>query len=65
VAGREAARRKEAYRVEAATITALDTALRAEAPRIGLWLDTSAQSPDETVDEIILRGPNRRAPRLS
>jgi len=37
-------------------IEALDRALRTETPRIGLWLDTSAQTPEETVDEIIRRG---------
>lgn len=57
VARREAARTKVAYRDDAATITALDAALRQETPRIGLWIDTSTQSPDETVDEIIRRGP--------
>jgi chloramphenicol 3-O-phosphotransferase len=25
-------------------------------PRVGLWLDTSAQTPEETVDEIMRRG---------
>jgi predicted kinase len=57
VARREAARTKVAYHDDAATITALDTALRQETPRIGLWIDTSTQSPDQTVDEIIRRGP--------
>jgi predicted kinase len=57
VARREAARAKVAYRDEAATITALDAALRRETPRIGLWIDTSAQSSDETVDEIVQRDP--------
>lgn len=57
VARREAARTKLAYSDDAATITALDAALRRETPRIGLWIDTSTQSPDETVDEIIRRGP--------
>jgi hypothetical protein len=57
VARREAARTKVAYRDDATTITALDAALRQETPRIGLWIDTSTQSPDETVDEIIRRGP--------
>jgi cytidylate kinase len=57
VASREAVRSKAAYRDGAATITALDAALRDDTPRMGLWLDTSAQSPGETVDEIILRGP--------
>jgi predicted kinase len=55
VARREAARTKVAYRDDA-TITALDMALREETPRIGLWIDTSTQSPDQTVDEIIRRG---------
>ena len=57
VARREAARTKVAYRADAATITALDASLRQETPRIGLWIDTSTQSPDETIDEIIRRGP--------
>ena len=57
VAGREAARPKRAYHDGHATIAELDAALRTETPRIGLWLDTSAQSPDDTVDEIIRRGP--------
>jgi hypothetical protein len=26
-----------------------------ETPRLGLWLDSSAQSPDETVDAILAR----------
>ena len=57
VARREAARTKIAYRDDRASITALDAALRQETPRIGLWIDTSSQSPDETVDDIIRRGP--------
>jgi chloramphenicol 3-O-phosphotransferase len=57
VARREAARTKVAYRDDAATIPALDAALHQETPRIGLWIDTSTQSPDETVDEIVRRGP--------
>lgn len=36
------------------TVQALDAMLRAS-PRIGLWLDTSDQTPDETVDEILRR----------
>jgi cytidylate kinase len=57
VARREAGRTKVAYRDGAATITALDAALRRETPRIGVWIDTSSQSADETVDEILRRGP--------
>ena len=31
----------------------LDAGLRNDTPRIGLWLDSSDQTPDETVDEIL------------
>jgi chloramphenicol 3-O-phosphotransferase len=55
VARREAARSKVAYRDGAPAIAALDEALRRETPRIGLWLDTSSQTPDQTVDEIVAR----------
>ncbi|MBM7784596.1 AAA family ATPase [Tenggerimyces flavus] len=37
------------------TVKELDDYLRAETPRIGLWLDTSDQTPDQTVDEILAR----------
>ena len=36
------------------TVTALDQMLR-DTPRIGLWLDTSDQTPAETVDELVRR----------
>ncbi|GAA3685603.1 hypothetical protein GCM10022224_057970 [Nonomuraea antimicrobica] len=51
---REHARAKTGYGAEW-TIAQLDRALREETPRLGLWLDTSAQTPEETVDEIISR----------
>ncbi|MFB7312028.1 AAA family ATPase [Streptomyces sp. NPDC056192] len=35
------------------TVDALDRALRKETPRIGLWLDTSEQTPDQTVSAIL------------
>lgn len=54
IAQREAARAKVAY-VGAVTPADFDAAFRAETPRIGLWLDTSEQAPQETVDEIIAR----------
>ena len=57
VARREAGRDKVAYRTGAATLAALDSALRTSTPRLGLWLDTSALSVDETVDEILRRAP--------
>jgi predicted kinase len=51
VAGREASRSKTGY--GAWTVEALDRALRTETPRIGLWLDTSALTPAETVDTLL------------
>jgi hypothetical protein len=45
---------KTAYRPGGFTPEGLDTQLAAT-PRIGLWLDTSAMSPAETVDEILRR----------
>ena len=53
---READREKVAYRDGSHTIDQLCAVLRYETPRLGLWLDTSKQTPDETVDEIIQRG---------
>jgi chloramphenicol 3-O-phosphotransferase len=53
VAAREAARPKTAYRGDV-TPANLDDAMR-ETPPIGLWLDTSDLTPEETVDEILRR----------
>ncbi|WP_307135791.1 AAA family ATPase [Streptomyces aurantiacus] len=47
VRAREAARPKAGY--GAWTVEALDHALRAETPRIGLWLDTSEHTPALTI----------------
>ena len=52
VAERERLRGKTAYQADGPTIEDLDAYIRAETPRIGLWLDTSDQTPDQTVDEI-------------
>jgi chloramphenicol 3-O-phosphotransferase len=57
VAAREAARTKTGYE-PAWTIPALDEALRESTPPVGLWLDTSAQTPAQTV-EAILAGRER------
>lgn len=54
IAAREDARGKTAYGTWA--INQLDDVLKHQTPRIGLWLDTSQQSPTETVDEILARG---------
>ncbi len=35
------------------TPVALDATLRQQTARIGYWLDSSAQTPDETVDDIL------------
>lgn len=53
IAAREAARDKSSY--DEWTVTQLDKALRDNTPRIGLWLDTSTQTPEETTDEILHR----------
>jgi hypothetical protein len=50
---REAARAKDSY--DAWTVAQLDQGLRNDTPRLGLWLDTSDQTPAETVDEILHR----------
>ena len=52
---REATRPKTAYQPDGPTPADLDRYLREETPRIGLWLDTSDQTPTETVDEILAR----------
>jgi chloramphenicol 3-O-phosphotransferase len=53
VAAREAARGKIGY--DRWAVDQLDSVLRRETPRIGLWLDTSDQTPAQTVDEILTR----------
>ncbi|WP_433315120.1 AAA family ATPase [Micromonospora chersina] len=53
VAARERDRPKQGYGDW--PVADLDAGFRAGTPRIGLWLDTSAQTPDETVDEILGR----------
>ncbi len=56
VAAREDGRAKSAYGGDRASIAALHAALRDETPRLGLWLDSSGQRPEATVDEIVRRG---------
>ena len=63
VAAREIARAKVAYREGAVTIDALDRALKHDTPRVGLWLDTSDQTPGQTVDEIVERSHEARVER--
>jgi len=53
VAQRESARMKKGYGVW--TVEELDSLLRNETPRVGMWLDTSEMTPEETVNEILGR----------
>lgn len=55
VAEREAARAKTGYGVW--TVAGLDDVLRKETPQLGLWLDSSGLTPEQTVDEIWRRAP--------
>jgi chloramphenicol 3-O-phosphotransferase len=55
VAAREEGRAKTAYGPGRHTLDDLDRALREDTPRLGLWLDTSTQTPDETVTELLGR----------
>ena len=55
---RERDRSKVAYGEGRMSAAELDEMLTTETPRIGLWLDSSALSPEETVDEIA-RGAER------
>jgi GrpB-like predicted nucleotidyltransferase (UPF0157 family) len=55
VAAREAGRQKKGY--TAWTVEELYEGFGATMPRVGLWLDTSDQTAEETVDEILARTP--------
>lgn len=50
---REAGRPKVGY--GDITPASLDAALREDTPRLGMWIDSSEQTPTETVDEILRR----------
>lgn len=54
VAAREAARPKTGY-TGGWTPHGLDAALRAETPRLGLWLDTTDLTPAQTADALLAR----------
>ncbi|SHJ17353.1 Predicted kinase [Clostridium amylolyticum] len=53
VAEREASRNKKGY--GGWTVAEFDNLFRNETPRIGLWLDSSELTPQETVDAILTR----------
>lgn len=62
LAAREAGRDQKAY--GAWTIDQLYDGFAATTPRVGLWLDTTDLTPDETVDEILSRTATHRSPVL-
>jgi chloramphenicol 3-O-phosphotransferase len=55
VQARDQARGKLAYKPGDQSPAELDAAFRRQTPRIGLWLDTSAQTVAQTVEEILAR----------
>ena len=62
VARREAGRAKTGYADAPADIDAFDAVLRADTPSIGLWVDSSDQTPEETVDFIVTNARPVEAP---
>ncbi len=52
---RQLARGKVAYKHGDEPVADLDAYFRRETPRIGLWIDTSDQTADETVDAVLAR----------
>jgi adenylylsulfate kinase-like enzyme len=52
ITAREAGRNKSGYS-PSFTVADFDRQFRAETPRVGLWLDSSTLSVDETVDAIL------------
>ncbi|MFL6077449.1 MAG: AAA family ATPase [Mycobacteriales bacterium] len=55
VAAREAARTKTAYGDGGFSVARLDTLLRHATPHLGLWLDNSDLTPEQTVDHLLAR----------
>ena len=55
LAAREAVRAKTAYGDHAFDIEALDRIFRDETPRLGVWVDSSEQTPEATADEVLRR----------
>jgi chloramphenicol 3-O-phosphotransferase len=59
VASREAARPKNAYASDQLGVAEWDAVFRRDTPHIGMWLDSSDQRPEETVEVIINFGLER------
>jgi GrpB-like predicted nucleotidyltransferase (UPF0157 family)/chloramphenicol 3-O-phosphotransferase len=60
VAAREAAREHKGY--SNWTIEELHEGFEKTTPRVGIWLDTSELTPEETVEAILAATPSSRAP---
>jgi GrpB-like predicted nucleotidyltransferase (UPF0157 family) len=60
VAAREAARARKGY--GAWTVEQLHAAFAGATARVGIWLDTTELTPDETVDEILAQTTSARSP---
>ena len=60
VTAREAGRELKGY--EAWTVEQLYEGFATRTPRVGIWLDTSDLTPEETVDKILDRTASTRAP---
>jgi len=56
VESREEGRPKDGY--GSWTADQLDVLLRRDTPRLGVWIDSSDQTAEETVDEIVRRAAN-------
>lgn len=63
VAAREAGRAKTGY-TAGWTPAMLDEGMRRDTPRIGLWLDSSEQTPEQTAAEIMDRLDEARIDRV-
>jgi len=61
LAAREEGRETRGYG-GAWTVEALRDGFATSTPRVGIWLDTTAMTPDETVDEILDRTITTRSP---
>ena len=62
IAARDAARNQSGYAVW--SVQALHDLFALQTPRVGLWLDNSGQTPEETVDEILRRSSEIDPPTL-
>jgi hypothetical protein len=59
LAARDAARAKTGY--VGWTPAAFDAMVRAQTPRVGLWLDNADLTPQQTVDHILQHASQTRA----